>query len=242
MKQLPDKCVVYAITNLRDGMVYIGSSINIRARMVAHFVMLKRGNHDNPHLQRAFLTDGITAFDCSVVELCSIDERLLREQHYLDALRSYVRSCGYNVCPAARGNRHSDETRAKLSQIAKNRSPESLERYAAGSRGKIPSLETRAKMGAARRGRKHSPEAVAKIAASNRRRTLSAETKAKIGEANRHPSEETRAKMSAHRKGKPMPWRDKIAQAMQRPEVLAKLRKPRSKQKGTPGAMQVERA
>ena len=45
---------IYKITNLTNGMVYIGSSINIEIRLKHHFRELKNNRHKNRHLQNAF--------------------------------------------------------------------------------------------------------------------------------------------------------------------------------------------
>lgn len=86
------------------------------------------------------------------------------------------------------------------------------------------SEETRAKLSAAGKGRKRSPETRAKMAETWRGRKHTPESRAKISAARANTSAETRALMSAAHAGKPCAWREKIAEAMRRPEVREKLR------------------
>lgn len=79
-----------------------------------------------------------------------------------------------------------------------------------GTPGTIHTVESRAKMSAARKGRKHSAEHCARIGAANRHRIQSAETRAKISAARmgrptttgKILSAETRAKIGAVQKGR----------------------------------------
>ena len=93
---------------------------------------------------------------------------------------------------------HTDETRAKM-RAARTRRPSSP------NKGKVMSLEARAKISAANRGKILTPEHRAKIGLANSRRIQSPETRAKIGaaSASRTHSPETRAKMSASHKKRP---------------------------------------
>lgn len=106
---------IYRITNTASGTVYVGQSVAIGRRMASHRQSLKRGRHDNEHLQRAWNKYGEHAFRFEVVEVVSDLELLTaREQHWIDAHDAAGRG-GYNLCPAAgscAGFKHSAETLA----------------------------------------------------------------------------------------------------------------------------------
>ena len=73
---------VYAIICNITGAMYIGSSIDIRIRLVQHLVI----NNTNEHLQNAIAKYGLENFTFAVVEFYDLEVLLQREQHYLDIL------------------------------------------------------------------------------------------------------------------------------------------------------------
>lgn len=86
MSNLRRVCGVYRITNTRNGHFYVGSSKNIGKRITQHKVDLRRNAHHSPYLQRAWNKYGEESFEFSLIEECSIDDALDREQYYLDSL------------------------------------------------------------------------------------------------------------------------------------------------------------
>lgn len=120
---------IYMIRNRLDGRVYVGQAANLALRHRQHFRALKRGDHRNIRMQRAYERDGEPAFDFSIIELCEPAQLTEREQFWIDA-HSYV----YNICPAggsSLGVKRSAETRAKQSALKLGkktgpRSPESI--------------------------------------------------------------------------------------------------------------------
>lgn len=174
------------IRNIADGRVYIGQAANLAMRRMQHLRALRRGDHGNRRLQRAFIRDGETAFDFSVIEFCASDRLTEREQFWIDA-HSYV----YNICPAggsSLGVKRSIETRAKQSALKKNASmahlmtPEVREKAAKTHKQRWVEIH----------GAKQSVETVEKRSASLKARWALIPKKP--------PSAETRAKMSASAK------------------------------------------
>jgi len=107
---------IYKIENLNTGDIYIGSSKNIKERRTRHFKDLRNGNHHSIILQRAFDKYSESMLKFQVVEECSIDELLIREQYFIDTLAPV-----YNICRIAGSVLHtkqSDEVRKKRSEYA----------------------------------------------------------------------------------------------------------------------------
>jgi group I intron endonuclease len=109
---IPEVAGVYKITNSESGLFYIGSSKNIKCRLVNHFRLLNKQTHKNTHLQRAFNKHGQ---DCFVVEVLEESKSLDKisildlEQSYLDKIDDW-RLC-YNQTKFTRtfGKLPSDE-------------------------------------------------------------------------------------------------------------------------------------
>lgn len=110
-------CCIYCITNLINNKIYIGSTINLRNRMYAHFNSLKANRHYNNYLQYAFNKYGIENFVVNILEECECDQEIitLKEQHYIDIYKSYDSNIGYNLTRFVESRRvHSDESREKI--------------------------------------------------------------------------------------------------------------------------------
>lgn len=191
---------IYSITNTVDGKIYIGSGLDIRNRWNNHQKCLRANAHANPHLQHAWNTYGEAAFVFAVVEECSREETLLREQVLLDQLfATRPRHEIYNVA------RHADApTRgSKASMLT------SLKRSVA-LQGKKRSAETRARMSVAQRGRiiteEHRQRISASVSGHKHRmwgKRVSDECRFKIRDSNLglQRSEETRRRISASKSG-----------------------------------------
>ena len=137
---LPSASGIYSLTNAVSGKVYVGSGVNMRRRELEHCRQLLTHTHNNAYLQHAWDKDGAAAFTFAVLALVpDITMLLEQEQVWLDALRSYDPSIGYNLSPTATsilGYRFTDEQRARV---------------AAGIVGRPKSAEHRAAISAARR-------------------------------------------------------------------------------------------
>ncbi len=205
---------VYAIRNVLDGRVYVGSALNLRRRWSAHKSLLRLGRHHSLHLQRAWARDGEESFVFEVLEYVADAATILqREQWHIDYLGA-ASGFGYNILKQAGsrlGFRHSEETKQRISlafagkknpgQSARMRgrklSPEHVQKMAAAHLGSKRSDETRQKISQAAvgnqrwLGKSHSEEAKQKIAA-----------KAKAREPRRgwNHSEESKRLMSVNRR------------------------------------------
>ncbi len=119
-------CGIYYIRNLKNGRLYVGSSVNIEERWKNHRNLLRRGAHHAPILQKAWNKYGEDLFKFEVVEECEPEKLLEREQLHIDLRRAYGK--GYNGLPeAGRPTSIPPEVRAKMSASNKAlaaRSPE----------------------------------------------------------------------------------------------------------------------
>ena len=73
---------IYKITNLISNKIYIGSTTtSFKRRFKEHLSALKRGDHPNSHMQRAFNLDGENSFIFEVIEVVEKENCILREQY-----------------------------------------------------------------------------------------------------------------------------------------------------------------
>lgn len=196
------KSGIYGIFNLISGKVYIGSAINLKQRLRQHKEHLEKQIHCNIYLQNAWNKYGENSFGFYVLEHCSKEQLINREQYYLDSLKSYDTEFGYNICKIAGSTigqkpwlnkRHTEETKKKISKgnIGKRLSEEAKRIISFKNKGNIRSKEWKQKMSEKMKGRIISDETKKKItfrALGNQRclgRKLSAETKNKISIANK---------------------------------------------------------
>jgi group I intron endonuclease len=161
---------IYKIVSA-DGRVYIGQSAAIEARWLSHRADLRQSRHNNARLMEAWQRLGSDAFEFSVLEI--VDDRKLlnrRERHWIVALSAIDPHAGYNLT------------------------------LGGGAPGKPTSMETRAKIAAAKLGTKYSIESRMRMSADRKGHKLSEERKAKM--RGRVLAPEHRAKLSAALKGR----------------------------------------
>lgn len=98
---------VYAIRHLPTGKMYVGGSTDITGRYTHHRFMLRRGCHKTVALQKLWEADGEQAFEFFILEHCSRDELLEREDQW-------IKKAGYlNTAPGAVPSRFAVSTPAK---------------------------------------------------------------------------------------------------------------------------------
>jgi GIY-YIG catalytic domain/NUMOD1 domain len=107
-------CGIYKITNLINGMSYIGQSRNIEARWRQHKCLTSSYGH-NVYLYNAILKYGVENFLFSVLEECEVN-RLDELERELILKHDSLRPNGYNLKDGGNTNGwQSEETKTKIS-------------------------------------------------------------------------------------------------------------------------------
>lgn len=111
------KICIYQLKNKVSGKSYIGSTKDQMERYWSHIGKLKRNIHDNKELQKDFNLIGRDNFEMIVLEECTIDMLLEREQYWSDKI-----SNKYNIRVNVKSNiglPHSDKVKLVLSEKRK---------------------------------------------------------------------------------------------------------------------------
>lgn len=154
---------IYAISNLINFKIYVGSAINIKARFKTHKKKLKYEKHPNKHLQAAYSQLGESCFSFDSLEFCDKEYLLNREQFWINLTDCTNPKIGYNKRKIPNSNlgiKFSEETKLKQSKASKGHTR---------NKGKIPTAEHRAKISASMKGIKHSAEHIEKRIAYKRK-------------------------------------------------------------------------
>jgi hypothetical protein len=110
------KAGIYRWVNLINGKTYIGSGLNVSNRLSHYFsakfmeTYLKTGKSA---IYSALIKHGCYNFSLEILEFCSVENLIQREQYFIDTLKPE-----YNICKTAGstlGKTHSEETRANIS-------------------------------------------------------------------------------------------------------------------------------
>lgn len=180
---------IYVIRNTLNGRCYVGSSVDIDARLCRHFSLLRSGKHHSPALQNSYSSHP-DRLESAIVEIVSeVSDLIAREQLWIDRLKAY--GFGYNGKPLAGktqlGRKHSPEERARMKagktgkpspMKGLTRSLEFRAKCSAWQKGRKLPLELVKRMADARRGIPCPPEKAAKIAAAQKGKRLSPEHRA----------------------------------------------------------------
>lgn len=119
------KSGIYKITNIKTGVSYIGSSININDRFNQHIRQLNSNSHYNDKLQKAWNKYDQSEFIFEIIEYVEIDHLLTKEQYYLDTLlfanenNDKFSLLAYNINRNSNntlGFKFSEESKEKMSQ------------------------------------------------------------------------------------------------------------------------------
>lgn len=163
----------------------MGSSINLRDRFDNHRALLKGGTHSNNHLQRSFNKHGIGKFVFEIIELCSGEDIIQREQEYID---QFDAKRLYNICRVAGSPpvfERTEEFREKMRKIKTGvkHTEESKRNMSAAQRSRAPLTPEQCEAIRIRQtGKTHTPETREKLSKINRGKILSDETRQKMSD------------------------------------------------------------
>jgi group I intron endonuclease len=203
MKELSENmnkdCGIYAII-VNEWKMYIGSSKNLKERREEHFSYLRKNKHDNDHLQKAFNKYGEQAFKWEILKYCKEDQRIEKEQFYINKYNTFNRDCGYNIRKPDL-TVMAEETKQKISitKTGTKLSEEHKVNISKGLTGKTLSESHRRKISIANKG-------VSRNLTKEQRKKLKGRTPWNKGILQ---TEETKRKMSISHSGKPHPWKRK---------------------------------
>lgn len=111
---------IYAIRNVINERVYIGKSIHLEKRKLAHFSELRKGKHGNEPLQNAFNKYGEENFIFEILledDSFEDDELYHIEKMYILLFEADRHKKGYNIAPGGKGgfSKWTDEQRKRRS-------------------------------------------------------------------------------------------------------------------------------
>lgn len=183
LHSIPAVAGIYAIVNTVNGRQYIGSAVNLKARLKHHRTMLRVGRHVNPKLQNAWNKYGESSFKFELIKTgMPVNQLPALEQQHIDAalssgLYNLVLNLALSTGKRGRlGKPLSEEARRKRSESQKGRtvSEETRQRLR-----EAWTLEAKARMSLLSNAYTHTPETIEKL----KNRKFSDEHKAKLSKA-----------------------------------------------------------
>lgn len=113
-KELWKKSGIYCIVNTDNQKKYVGSSKNLYQRLMKHRAYLRKNMHENQKLQNSWNKHGEESFQYFILEFCSIENLIQREQFYIDTIKPW-----YNITLEVERLEMSEETKIKMSKSRK---------------------------------------------------------------------------------------------------------------------------
>ena len=178
------KSGIYKITNKENDKIYVGQTKNLNTRYGGHLYRIKRNEHHNEHLQRAFKKYGEDNFEYEILEeVKNVSNLDLREKYWIDHYGGINDDNTYNFKDPLL-NEYNDYIKKKMS---KNMTGENNPNY-----GNIWSEEQRKKASKQRKGisfeeklgKEGAKKAKEKMSKAQKGRKQTEETKEKIRQAN----------------------------------------------------------
>ena len=201
-------CGIYEILNTINNKKYIGQSKDIHTRWTIHRYELRKNNHHNEYLQRAWNKYGENAFQFNILEICPQNMLDDRECYYIHLYNTVHRDCGYNLKPGGNGSNPSLEARKNMSEAQLARWTEEFrQEWSLKYTGENNPFY----------GKHHTEETGQKISEANRRRVWTEESRKKI-------SESSKGRISPNfGKSTPQDVKDKISESLKgRPSTKKK--------------------
>lgn len=135
---------IYKITTTVNHRIYIGSTVNFGKRKSLHLHYLRNDKHHSKILQCHYNKHGEDVLIFDIIEYCSQNQLINREQFYIDSLKP-----SFNISPTAgntTGYRHTDETKKIFSAIHKGKIISNEQRMSASKKlSGVPKTKTHCK-------------------------------------------------------------------------------------------------
>lgn len=134
LNYIKGKSGIYMWTNKLNGKKYIGSSVNLRRRLLEYYNVNRLLNQKSMPINVALLKHGYHNFSLTILEICVLDDLMSREKYFFG-----VYSPEYNILDnpgsPSRGSgwKHSEATIENMRNAAnsRNKSPEILAKLSA---------------------------------------------------------------------------------------------------------------
>ena len=158
------KIGIYCWTNIESGKRYVGSSVDLYRRFMQYYNIkyITRASKSSL-ICRALLKYGYSKFKLDILEYCELSVLIEREQYYIDTLKPEYNIL--NVAGSLFGYKHTIESLEKMSEIASNRSDETIAKLREAALGRTykHTEETKNRISEAMLGRKHTEETKEKL-------------------------------------------------------------------------------
>ena len=185
--RIKENCGIYRILNTKNNKSYVGSSFRLHERYIQHKNNLDKNKHPNLHLQQSYNKYGRDFFVFIILEICSIEHFVEKEQFYVDKHKSNNKEFGYNKRVIVESNRGhtfkmSQSSKEKLRKIGieRGKTVEFKSFMSSVHKNKIVSTETRVKNSSSQKGKVLSQKTKDKIGLNFKGKSLSQEHKNKI--------------------------------------------------------------
>lgn len=114
---------IYKVTNIRNGKVYIGQTINFRKRLSDYMNAHKK--HGNKNIYSVIKEEGTENFTIEIIKRCSQKKLDYYENFYINQYKSYESEYGYNILKSnIGGNSRESRKRKSLSHVGLKESNE----------------------------------------------------------------------------------------------------------------------
>lgn len=140
LKYIKGKAGIYMWTNKLNGKNYVGSSVDLRRRLLEYYNVNRLLNEESMPINIALLKYGYHNFSLTVLEICNTDSLMSREKHFFE-----VYSPEYNILKTpgspSRGSgwKHSESTLDNMRAAAyiRSQSPENLDKLSVAQSSSI---------------------------------------------------------------------------------------------------------